>query len=308
MKKIIFILPILTALSISTVFAEKPIDKPAPNKNKGGPLSVFKRTSPMPLLMSVIAKNAEELRLNEEQNAVFTQWRVENMGPSLQIGNEIIAEEKAISQAALDGKSNAEVKKMLSSILEKRQKIASSMLTCRDMIIKTLDKTQWEKLVTLYNQNSNGMKQVQATEARLNEIAERGSHVMPFNLDRTVHVFSKKKYGGLQQVVVKNSSDSEQIKLIRQHLEEISVDFQQGKYTAPTLLHGENMPGLVALKNAKPNEINIKYSSLPDGAEITYKSDKANIIQAIHQWFDAQMSDHSRHAMQHHPKHQMHGE
>ena len=156
------------------------------------------------------------------------------------------------------------------------------------------------------HKQSNGI--TQATEARLDEIAKRGSHVMPFKLDSTVHVFSKKEYGGLQQVVVKKSSDSEQIKLIQQHLEEISIDFKQGKYTSPTKLHGENMPGLAVLKKAKPNEIDIKYSSLPDGAEITYKSDNNNIIQAVHQWFDAQMSDHSRHAMKHHPKHKMHGQ
>lgn len=140
-----------------------------------------------------------------------------------------------------------------------------------------------------------------ATEARLDEIAKRGAHVMPFNLDQTVHVFSKKKYGGLQQVIVKNSSDLEQIKLIREHLSEIAVNFKQGKYTSPTKLHGENMPGLSVLKKTSANEIDIDYSVIPDGAQITYKTDKPKIIHAIHQWFDAQMSDHSRHAMHHTP-------
>lgn len=126
-------------------------------KDKGGPMSIFKRTSPMPLLMSIIVKHGEELGLNEKQNTVFTQWRVENMGPSLKTGNEIIAEEKAISQAALEGKPNAEIEKMLSSVLEKRHRIASNMLQCRDMIIKTLDKSQWEKFVALYNKNSKKM-------------------------------------------------------------------------------------------------------------------------------------------------------
>jgi hypothetical protein len=52
----------------------------------------------------------------------------------------------------------------------------------------------------------------------------------------------------LQQVAVKNPSDLEQIKLIREHLSEIAADFQQGKYTIPTRLLGENMPGLSILK------------------------------------------------------------
>ncbi len=157
----------------------------------------------------------------------------------------------------------------------------------------------------LVSQGSMAQAIERATEARLDEIAKRGAHVMPFNLEQTVHVFSKKKYGGLQQVVVKSPSNFEQIKLIREHLSEISVDFKQGKYTAPTRLHGENMPGLSILKKHSLNEINIDYSVLPDGAQITYKTEKPEIVHAIHQWFDAQMSDHSRHAISHHSIHKI---
>ncbi len=306
MNNLLFTLPLLSALFLNPVMAEMTTNTHMQKKDKESPMSIFKRTSPMPLLMGIIAKHGDKLDLTDKQSAVFTQWRVDNMASSLKMGNEIIAGDKAISQASLEGKPSAEIEKMLSSVLKKRHSIASNMLVCRDMIIKTLNKTQWEKLLAFYYKKSNGI--TQGTEARLDEIAERGSHIMPFKLDRTVHVFSKKEYGGLQQVVVKNASDSKQIKLIQQHLEEISIDFKQGKYTSPTKLHGENMPGLAVLKKAKPNEIDIKYSSLPDGAEITYKSDKNNIIQAVHQWFDAQMSDHSGHAMKHHPKHKMHGQ
>ena len=145
-----------------------------------------------------------------------------------------------------------------------------------------------------------------ASETRLDEIARRGAQVMPFSLEQTVHVFSKKENGGLQQVVVKNQADHDQIKLIRDHLTEITQDFQQGNYSDPTRLHGENMPGLAALKNAKADEINIEYTELPDGAQITYETDKPDLIHAIHLWFDAQLSDHARHAMPNHPHHLMH--
>lgn len=157
MKKLLFTLTILSAFFLNTAMAEKMSDKHMPKKDKGGPMSIFKRTSPMPLLMSIIVKHGEELELNEKQNAVFTQWRVDNMGKSLKTGNEIIAEEKAIKQAALEGKPNAEIEKMLSSVLEKRHNIASNMLQCRDMIIKTLDKKQWGKFVALYNKNNKKM-------------------------------------------------------------------------------------------------------------------------------------------------------
>lgn len=38
-------------------------------------------------------------------------------------------------------------------------------------------------------------------DKRLDEVAERGTHVMPFDLEKTVHVFSKTPEGGSQQVL-----------------------------------------------------------------------------------------------------------
>ena len=148
--------------------------------------------------------------------------------------------------------------------------------------------------------------QEKASEARLDEIAQKGVQIMPFNLDQTVHVFSKREDGGLQQVVVKNQSNVGQIKLIQQHLNEIANKFKQGDFSDPSKLHGDNMPGLAMIKKARPGEINIIYTELPDGAQIIYSSDKPALILAIHQWFDAQLSDHARHAMPNHPHHLMH--
>jgi hypothetical protein len=132
---------------------------------------------------------------------------------------------------------------------------------------------------------------------RLDEVAQRGAHVMPFDLEKTIHVFSKTPKGGIQQVVVKDKSDTEQIRLIRAHLSEISNDFKQRDFSKPARIHGEDMPGLVELKSAKPGQIKIEYAELPDGAQISYSTKSPKLINAIHQWFDAQLSDHARHAV-----------
>ncbi len=145
-----------------------------------------------------------------------------------------------------------------------------------------------------------------AGDARLDEIAQRGSHVMPFNLEQTTHIFSKTEKGGLQQVIAKDSSNVEQIKLIREHLSKISKEFVQGDFSNPAKIHGENMPGLAELKTAKPDQIKVIYKELPNGAEIDYSTDVPKLIEAIHQWFDAQLSDHARHAIPGHPHHLMH--
>jgi len=145
-----------------------------------------------------------------------------------------------------------------------------------------------------------------ASEQRLDEVVQRGSHVMPFNLEQTTHIFSKTEKGGVQQVIVKDPANAEQIKLIREHLTKISHEFQQGDFSNPAKIHGDSMPGLDELRKAKPNQIEIVYKELSNGAEINYSTDSPVLINAIHQWFDAQLSDHARHAISGHSHHQMH--
>lgn len=144
-----------------------------------------------------------------------------------------------------------------------------------------------------------------ASEERLDEVAQKGVHVMPFGLDLTTHVFSKTDKGGIQQVIVKDKEDNKQIKLIREHLLKIAADFKKRDFSDPEKIHGSEMPGLKALRESKPADISIVYKELPNGSEITYSTEKATLVTAIHQWFDAQLSDHARHAVSGHSMHHM---
>jgi hypothetical protein len=132
-----------------------------------------------------------------------------------------------------------------------------------------------------------------ASTARQEEVAKRGAQVMPFSLERTVHIFTKTKTGGVQQVIAKDPSDTGQITLIREHLNMISKEFAQGNFSAPASIHGNDMPGLAELEKAKPGQLRIEYKELPDGAQITYSSASPEMIDAIHRWFDAQLADHA---------------
>ena len=145
-----------------------------------------------------------------------------------------------------------------------------------------------------------------ASESRLDEIVQRGIHVMPFDLELTTHIFSKTATGGVQEVIVKNPDNCEQIELIREHLTKISDEFQLGDFSKPAKIHGDNMPGLKELRKAKVNQITVVYKDLPHGARITYSTDAPFLIIAIHQWFESQLSDHSRHAISGHSSHKMH--
>jgi hypothetical protein len=142
-----------------------------------------------------------------------------------------------------------------------------------------------------------------ASKARQEEVAKRGAQVMPFSLERTLHIFTKTNSGGIQRVIAKNPSDTGQITLIREHLSMISKEFARGDFSAPATIHGSDMPGLAELEKAHPSQLTIEYKELPDGAQIEYLSDSPGLIDAIHRWFDAQLADHAGYALPGHDEH-----
>lgn len=129
------------------------------------------------------------------------------------------------------------------------------------------------------------------------EVSVRGAEVMPFSLKATTHIFTKTDDGGVQQVVAKNAQDTEQIRLIREHLQQIAGQFEAGDFSAPAQIHGEAMPGLSELKRAKPGEVAVRYQDLRDGGQLRFSTTNTSLVAALHQWFDAQLSDHGADAM-----------
>jgi hypothetical protein len=134
------------------------------------------------------------------------------------------------------------------------------------------------------------------------EVSQRGEEVMPFSLAATTHIFTKNAEGGMQRVVAKKSTDADQVKLVREHLLEIRKQFLNGDFSGPSRIHGDDMPGLADLKTARPGQISIVYQDVEGGAELIYKTSDASLVTALHKWFDAQLSDHGKDAMEGHSK------
>ncbi len=133
------------------------------------------------------------------------------------------------------------------------------------------------------------------TASRQSEVAARGAQVMPFDLDKTTHRFKPTGGGGVQAVVAKDRADHEQIADIRRHLRKEASAFARGDLSDPAAIHGEGMPGLEELE-ANADALAVRYSERPDGAEVHFKSSDPKVVDALHQWFDAQVSDHGKHA------------
>jgi hypothetical protein len=119
---------------------------------------------------------------------------------------------------------------------------------------------------------------------------------MPFDLDKTKHSFTMNVDGGVQTVFTLDPTDTEQLELVRNHLSSIATAFQRGNFTDPTDIHGSDMPGLAVLK-ANPDLFSISYEKVETGAKLTYRSTEPEIVQAIHDWFEAQLSDHGSDAV-----------
>jgi hypothetical protein len=141
-----------------------------------------------------------------------------------------------------------------------------------------------------------------ASPERLDEVRQHTQQVVPYAMDQTKQMFTKTVHGGVQHVVV-TSGNSEQIKLVQAQLLKMANNFSKGDFSETERIHGSNMPGLAQLKMAKPYDIKFEYKALPDGAQIHYSTEYPLLAQALHEWFDAQASEHGDTVLQEHSQH-----
>lgn len=139
---------------------------------------------------------------------------------------------------------------------------------------------------------------------RTDEVHQR-SFSLPFALDQTLQTFSKTVHGGVQHIVVKPAGDPLQIKRVQAYLLKTADEFRKGDFSETERIHGADMPGLAQLKTAKTDDIKFEYKALENGAQIHYSTEYPLLVQALHEWFDAQASDHGNPALSGHSQHHL---
>jgi len=127
------------------------------------------------------------------------------------------------------------------------------------------------------------------------QVEARGAGVMPFDQNRTTHIFRASATGGVQVVIAKDARDTKQIALIRSHLHDEARRFAGGDFSDPMAIHGMRMPGLGELRR-NIARVRVEYSSVPGGARISYTTVDPALLGSLHDWFDAQLMDHGTHA------------
>lgn len=145
-----------------------------------------------------------------------------------------------------------------------------------------------------------------ADPKHLEEVRQRTQLVVPYAVDETLQTFTKTVHGGIQHLVAKSPDNSKQIKLIQEHLKKIAEEYRKGDFSVTERMHGANTPGLARLKRAGTDDIRYQYKPLADGGQIHFSSEYPELVQALHEWFDAQATEHGNDAipghMQHHSK------
>ena len=102
-----------------------------------------------------------------------------------------------------------------------------------------------------------------AGSGRVEKVQQQSRETVPYSLDQTLQSFTKTVHGGVQHVVVKPEADKEQIKLVQEHLRELTNQFRKGDFSATQRVDGADMPGLAQLKKAALDDINSSNSPVP---------------------------------------------
>jgi hypothetical protein len=136
-------------------------------------------------------------------------------------------------------------------------------------------------------------------------VNQRVQQAVPYALDQTLQTFTKTVHGGVLHVIAKSADNSHQIMLIREDLLKMANEFRKGDFSRTERMHGAHMPGLDQLKKAQIDEIRFDYKILENGAQIHFSTEYPQFVDALHEWFDAQINDHGNEVIPEHSQHHL---
>lgn len=123
------------------------------------------------------------------------------------------------------------------------------------------------------------------------EVNRRGDAVMGFSHEKTTHHFRLRPDGGEIEVSANEAADVESAAQIRGHLTHIAQMFRDGNFTAPLLIHANNLPGTETMTRLKA-DIVYTLETLPSGARIRMTTHSPDAREAIHAFLRFQITDH----------------
>ena len=118
----------------------------------------------------------------------------------------------------------------------------------------------------------------------------RGAGVMGVDQYTSRHLFEPLPDGGRIELV-READDSAGVAQIRRHLHEIADAFARGDFTAPSLVHLQQVPG-TAVMAAKRAVIGYRVAPLPRGGELRITTGDSAAVAAVHEFLAFQRREH----------------
>jgi hypothetical protein len=123
------------------------------------------------------------------------------------------------------------------------------------------------------------------------ELKKHGDMAMGFDQDKVVHHFRISAQGGTVEVTAKDAADVASRDAIRAHLKQIATAFSEGDFEKPMMTHGEEPPGIPAMKRMR-NEIAYKYEDVPAGGRVVITTRNKEALAAVHEFLKYQITEH----------------
>jgi len=110
-------------------------------------VGLIDKISFFPSLLPVIMKHRDALELTDEQKAAFRSWRKQHYLPMVTLMKDILERRIAFSKHALDPEArNADLIPQQKTILQLQEKLLHLKLSCRELIVTTFSRDQWNNL------------------------------------------------------------------------------------------------------------------------------------------------------------------
>jgi hypothetical protein len=119
----------------------------------------------------------------------------------------------------------------------------------------------------------------------------RGASVMGVDQYTSAHVFEDLPDGGRIVLVRKDSTDSAGVATIRAHMRSIADAFAKGDFTAPGMVHMQQVPGTDVMA-ARRSAIRYSVTDRSGGGEVRLTSSDTGVVKAIHEFLAFQRMDH----------------
>ena len=112
----------------------------------------------LPSLLPVILENSDVIELSDKQIETLLEWRKVNREDVIATMNEIARKRIEIKEAALSPDiSSARLIQMQNEVFRLQRIVLEYKLSCRDLVISTFNKNNWEGFYLVLAENGMGV-------------------------------------------------------------------------------------------------------------------------------------------------------